>query len=78
MSRSRIFFDVAASLDGFIAPEGMDLAHVDEPDYKQWASQWAKLLRDVLPVSSPIPMDRLTIRRNCSIRSSSLPSGLQF
>ncbi len=43
MSRSRVFFDVASSLDGFIAPEGMDLAHADEPDYKQWASQWAKL-----------------------------------
>ena len=43
MSRTRVFFDVAASLDGFIAPEGMDLAHASEPDYKQWASQWAKV-----------------------------------
>ena len=43
MSRGRVFFDVAVSLDGLIAPEGMDLADASEPDYKQWASQWAKL-----------------------------------
>ncbi len=38
-----MFFDVAASVDGFIAPEGMDLAHANDPDYKQWMSQWSKL-----------------------------------
>lgn len=43
MSKSKLFFDVAASLDGFIAPEGMDLAHAGDPDYKQWASQWTRL-----------------------------------
>jgi dihydrofolate reductase len=43
MSRSKLFFDVAASLDGFIAPEGMDLAHANDPEFKQWMSQWTKL-----------------------------------
>jgi hypothetical protein len=43
MSKSRLFFDVAASLDGFIAPEGMDLAHANDPEFKQWMSQWTKL-----------------------------------
>ena len=43
MSRSKLFFDVATSLDGFIAPEGMDLAHANDPEFKQWMSQWMKL-----------------------------------
>ncbi len=41
--RVNCFFDVVASLDGFIAPEGMDLTHADDPDFKQWLSQWTKL-----------------------------------
>ena len=48
MSKSKLFFDVAASLDGFIAPEGMDLAHSADPDYKQWLGQWTKLQNWVL------------------------------
>lgn len=43
MAKNRVFFDVAVSLDGSIAPEGMDMAHADEPDFKQWLSQWMKL-----------------------------------
>ena len=43
MAKSKLFFDVVASLDGFVAPEGMDLAHADDPDFKQWLSQWTKL-----------------------------------
>jgi dihydrofolate reductase len=40
---SKVFFSVAGSLDGFIAPEGMDAAHMNDPEYKQWRSQWMKL-----------------------------------
>jgi len=40
---SKVFFDVAGSLDGFVAPEGMDLTHADDPEFKQWLSQWTKL-----------------------------------
>ncbi len=43
MAKSKVFFEVVASLDGFIAPEGMDLAHADDPDFKQWLNQWMKL-----------------------------------
>lgn len=43
MSTSKVFFDVSSSLDGFIAPEGMNMAHAADPEYKHWASQWAKL-----------------------------------
>lgn len=42
MAKNKLFFDVAASLDGFIAPEGMDMAHAADPEYKQWLSQWSK------------------------------------
>jgi dihydrofolate reductase len=38
-----VFFSVGMSLDGFMAPEGMDLDHADDPNYKDWASQWGAL-----------------------------------
>ena len=38
-----VFFSVGISLDGFMAPEGMDLAHADDPNYKDWLSQWIEL-----------------------------------
>src|SRR5690349_19938963 len=40
---SKVFFDVGMTLDGFIAPEGMDMAHADDPGYKDWLSQWTDL-----------------------------------
>jgi dihydrofolate reductase len=43
MVKGKLFFDVAASLDGFVAPEGMDMAHASDPEYKQWMSLWSKL-----------------------------------
>jgi len=39
MTKSKVFFDVVASIDGFVAPEGMDLAHANDPEYKHWLSQ---------------------------------------
>ncbi|AHY48121.1 RibD C-terminal domain (plasmid) [Rubrobacter radiotolerans] len=39
----KVFFSVGMSLDGFMAPEGMDMAHADDPSYKDWASQWLEL-----------------------------------
>ena len=38
-----VFFSVGMSLDGFMAPEGMDLDHADDPNYKDWLSQWMEL-----------------------------------
>jgi len=40
---SKVFFSVGMSLDGFIAPEGMDMEHADDPNYNDWASQWGEL-----------------------------------
>lgn len=40
---SKVFFSVSMSLDGYIAPEGMDLEHGDDPTYKDWGNQWGKL-----------------------------------
>jgi dihydrofolate reductase len=40
---TKVFFNVGMSLDGFIAPAGMDMEHADDPNYKDWASQWGKL-----------------------------------
>jgi dihydrofolate reductase len=39
----KVFFSVGMSLDGFMAPEGMDLAHADDPNYKDWLGQWMEL-----------------------------------
>lgn len=48
-SQSKVFILVSMSLDGYLAPEGMDLAHGDDPGYKDWASQWSKLQAWVFP-----------------------------
>src|SRR5215469_3394158 len=44
MQTSKVFFDVVMSLDGFIAPEGMDMAHANDPEYKQWLKKWNELM----------------------------------
>jgi dihydrofolate reductase len=44
----KVFFSVGMSLDGFMAPEGMDLAHADDPGFKDWLSQWTELQKWVL------------------------------
>ena len=36
---NKVFFAVSMSLDGYIAPAGMDLAHADDPSYKDWGRQ---------------------------------------
>ncbi|HZY47771.1 MAG TPA: dihydrofolate reductase family protein [Candidatus Bathyarchaeia archaeon] len=40
---SKVFFDVVVSLDGFIAPEGMEMAHASDPGYKNWMNKWTAL-----------------------------------
>jgi len=40
---SKVFFFVAMSLDGYIAPAGMDMEHADDPNYNDWADQWGQL-----------------------------------
>src|SRR5260370_28131577 len=43
MQNSNVFFDVVMALDGFIAQEGMDMAHANDPEYKQWMKKWMEL-----------------------------------
>src|SRR3954470_22528544 len=39
----RVFFSIGMSLDGFIAPEGMNLAHAHDPTFKEWGALWMAL-----------------------------------
>ena len=45
---SKVYFSVSVSLDGFLAPPGMDVAHAGEPTYEDWGAQWGKLQSWVL------------------------------
>lgn len=38
-----VFVNVGMTLDGFIAPDGMDMEHADDPGYKDWLNRWMKL-----------------------------------
>lgn len=40
---TKVFFSVGMSLDGYIAPGGMDLAHANDPRYNDWMEQWSAL-----------------------------------
>jgi len=40
---TKVFFNVGMTLDGFMAPEGMDMEHADDPRYNDWMSQWMAL-----------------------------------
>jgi len=40
---AKVFFAVSMSLDGVIAPDGMDLEHGHDPSYKDWARKWSAL-----------------------------------
>ena len=40
----KVFVNIALSLDGYMAPEGMTLEHWDDPGYKNWGAQWGALM----------------------------------
>lgn len=40
---TRVFFSVSVSLDGFLAPPGMDIEHAADPTHEAWGAQWGKL-----------------------------------
>lgn len=40
---TNVFFSVVMSLDGYMAPEGMDAAHMDDPTYRNWLDRWSAL-----------------------------------
>jgi dihydrofolate reductase len=45
---ARVFVNIALSLDGYMAPEGMVLEHWDDPQYKNWGPKWGALMRWIL------------------------------
>jgi dihydrofolate reductase len=49
MGMSKVFFSVSVSLDGYLAPPGMDMEHAGDPTYEDWAAQWAKLQSWIFP-----------------------------
>jgi dihydrofolate reductase len=40
---STVFVNVGMTLDGYMAPEGMELAHADDPEYLGWIAKWSQL-----------------------------------
>lgn len=44
----KVFVNVAMSLDGYMAPEGMDLEHWEDPSYESWGAKWGALMAWVL------------------------------
>lgn len=40
---TQVFFSVSVSLDGYLVPPGMDLAHAGDPAFESWGAQWGKL-----------------------------------
>jgi dihydrofolate reductase len=41
---SKVFVNIALSLDGYMAPKGMTLEHWDDPGYENWAAKWGALM----------------------------------
>src|SRR6185437_3140380 len=46
---SKVFVSVSVSLDGYLAPPGMDLEHAGDPAHQDWGAQWGKLQSWVYP-----------------------------
>ena len=44
---SKVFVNIAMSLDGYMAPEGM-VSHYDNFEYKDWGKKWGALMRWLL------------------------------
>lgn len=45
---SKVFVNIGLTLDGYMAPEGMSLAHWSTPEYKNWGAQWGTLMGWIL------------------------------
>ena len=46
---TKVFFSVSVSLDGYLVPPGMDLAHAGDPTFDDWGTQWGKLQSWIFP-----------------------------
>ena len=45
---SKVFVNIGLTLDGYMAPEGMDIEHWETPGYKNWGARWGALMGWVL------------------------------
>jgi dihydrofolate reductase len=41
---SKVFVNIAMSLDGYMAPEGMAIEHWQDPGYQNWGAKWGALM----------------------------------
>jgi dihydrofolate reductase len=41
---SKVFVNIALSLDGYLAPQGMTMEHFDQPGYQDWGAKWGALM----------------------------------
>lgn len=41
---SKVFVHIAMSLDGYMAPEGMNLENWENPGFKNWGAKWGQLM----------------------------------
>ncbi len=48
----KVFVNIAMSLDGYMAPEGMSLEHWNDPGYKNWAAKWGSLMSWFMPLKA--------------------------
>jgi dihydrofolate reductase len=49
---SKVFCSVSVSLDGYLAPPGMDLAHAGDPSFADWGAKWGRLQSWIFPQRS--------------------------
>jgi dihydrofolate reductase len=45
---SKVFVNIGLSLDGYMAPEGMNIENWDRPEYKNWGAKWGALMSWIL------------------------------
>ena len=41
---SKLFVNIGLSLDGYMAPEGMTMAHWGTSGYKEWGAKWGAMM----------------------------------
>ena len=45
---SKVFVNIGLSLDGYMAPEGMNIENWERPEYKDWGAKWRTMMGWVL------------------------------
>ena len=42
---SKVFVNIGLSLDGYMAPEGMNIENWETPEFRNWGAKWGTLMR---------------------------------